>query len=145
MTTEYTQTTTYDDSMQDLIRMWSNTTTKRFIENFNSLIDAELTSIASSTMDAYTFTQATWDKDVSEVLFDLNNDTNRRCFKNFLDLMAVEFVDIAANGYSYTLNATQLTARRCFETCSNSIHVDLVHKMLALIQIELNLVVDGVA
>lgn len=137
---EYTQTTTYDASMQDLIRMWSNTTTKRFIERFNSLIDAELTTIVAGAA-AYTFTQATWDKAVQKALSDLNNETNRRCFKWFLDLMAVEFVDIAATGMAYTRNLTQLTSRRCFETATNSIHRELIHEMIDLIIVELDLVV----
>lgn len=137
---EYTQTTTYDASMQDLIRMWNNVTTQRFIERFNELIDDEFTTITSGAA-AYTFTQATWDKAVQKVLSELNNQTNRTCFKQFLDLMAVEFVDIAATGLSYTRNMTSLTAKRCFETASNSIHRELIHEMIALIIIELDLIV----
>jgi hypothetical protein len=139
---EYTQTTTYDKSMQDKIRMWSNTTTQRFIERFNSLIDAEFT-LVDAGVAAYTFTQATWDKAVQKLLVELNNETNRRCFKWFLDLMAIEFVDIAATGMAYTKTYTEVQMRRCFETASNSIHRELIHEMITLITTELDAIEDA--
>ncbi len=137
---EYTQTTTYDASMQDLIRMWSNTTTKRFIERINTLIDAELT-LVDAGVAAYTFTIATWNSNVQKALADMSNMTNKDCFRNFMDLLAIEFVDIAATGMAYTKTYEELQMRRCFETAPNSIHQELVHKMIALITIELDLIV----
>lgn len=137
---EYTQTTTYDASMQDLIRMWNNTTTKRFIEQFNALIDAELTLVDAGVV-AYTFTLATWNKSVAGILQGLNNDTSRQCFKKFCDLLATDFVDIAANGMSYTRDITVRGARECFYSCPNSINRELLHEMIALVIIELDLIV----
>ena len=137
---EYTQTTTYDASMQDVIRMWNNTTTKRFIENFNSLVDAEFT-LVDAGVDAYTFTIAAWNKAIAESLYDLNNETNRQCFKKLADLLAIEFVDIAATGMAYTETTTAAKMKECFITATNSIHKELVHKMIDLIQVELAAIV----
>ena len=137
---EYTQTTTYDASMQDLIRMWNNTTTKRFIERFNALIDAEFT-LVDVGVAAYTFTAATFDKAINEALYDLNNETNRQCFKKLADLLSVEFVDIAATGMAYTENTTAAKMKECFISASNSIHKELVYEMIDLIQVELAAIV----
>jgi hypothetical protein len=139
---EYTQTTTYDKNMQDKIRMWSNTTTKRFIENFNSLVDAELT-LVDAGVAAYTFTPATWEKAVTKALSDLNNETNRRCFKWFMDMLKVEFTDIAATGMAYTKTYSEIQMRRCFDTASNSIHRELIHEMITLIWTELDAIEDA--
>jgi hypothetical protein len=136
---EYTKTATYDASMQDVIRMWNNTTTKKFIEEINTLIVTEL-DLVDAGVAAYTFTQATWDKAVGKILADLNNETNRKCFKDALDLLAVEWVDIALTGMAYTRNCTEIEVRRCFETVSNSIHKELVHKMMLLVGAELDLI-----
>ena len=136
---EYTQTTTYGASLQDKIRMWNNITTQRFVERFNSLIKTEFDGMVGD-VDGYTITQATWDKAVQKALADLNNETNRRCFKWYLDLMAVEFVEIASTGLGAARSQTQLTARRCFETASNTIHRELVHEIIDLHIVELDLI-----
>ena len=137
---EYTQTATYDASMQDLIRMWNNTTTKRFIENFNSIIDAEFT-LVDAGVAAYTFTPATFAKSIAESLYDLNNDTNKQAFLKLSKFLSIEFVDIAATGMAYTETTSAAEMKRCFETATNSIHRELVHKMVDLIQVELALIV----
>ena len=137
---EYTQTTTYDKSMQDKIRMFNNTKTKTFVENFNTLIDAEFTTVSAGAV-AYTFTPATWKKAVNEALVDLNNETARQCFSKFGDLLSVEFVDIAATGMAYTKNTTARKMRECFYSAPNTLQRELIFEMIALIDTELDLIV----